>query len=464
MIQEKIHATIGIGFGPGNLALAIMLEEMGQAGNVLFVERATKTEWHPNTLLQGADIQNNPIRDLVTPRNPRSRFSFINYLHEEGRLFEYLNLGVRYPLRKDFAKYVTWAADQFSNLVLYNTSVTGIGITDSPDGNGKVYSVELNGEEKVLCRGLVIGTGRTANIPDQFKELVGARVFHLNHYLERLNAISKKADPKKIVVIGGSQTAIELVLDITTRYPDTEVLMIMRSFSVRLKDTSPFSERVYYPEFVDYFFNSSLVSRKDLTCQLAPTNYSSADKDVIDALYLRLYEQRLDGRERIKIINNTEILAARANRDGVSMDVREIHRDVTTTLDVDCVVLATGFRNLGTGAGQERVPLLLAPIFDQFKKDEEGVLFVNRDYSLSPADNSSEIPPVYLNGLCESSHGLGDAGSFSLLSIRAQELANSLVKNLLRVTPSTSSIFQGDKSSVVVRSLFPNVSGDTLDH
>ncbi len=108
--------------------------------------------------------------------------------------------------------------------------------------------------------------------------------------------------------------------------------------------------------------------------------------------------------------------------------------------------------------------LLLAPIFDQFKKDEEGVLFVNRDYSLSPADNSSEIPPVYLNGLCESSHGLGDAGSFSLLSIRAQELANSLVKNLLRVTPSTSSIFQGDKSSVVVRSHFLNVSGDTLDH
>jgi L-ornithine N5-oxygenase len=33
---------------------------------------------------------------------------------------------------------------------------------------------------------------------------------------------------------------------------------------------------------------------------------------------------------------------------------------------------------------------------------------------------------VYLNGLCESTHGMGDAGSFSLLALRSARIARSL--------------------------------------
>ena len=40
------------------------------------------------------------------------------------------------------------------------------------------------------------------------------------------------------------------------------------------------------------------------------------------------------------------------------------------------------------------------------------------------------MPALFLNGLCESSHGIGDAGSFSLLSLRAKTIAESLRKQL----------------------------------
>jgi L-ornithine N5-monooxygenase len=35
-----------------------------------------------------------------------------------------------------------------------------------------------------------------------------------------------------------------------------------------------------------------------------------------------------------------------------------------------------------------------------------------------------------LNGLCESSHGMGDAGSFSLLALRSKTIAQSLDSTL----------------------------------
>jgi L-ornithine N5-oxygenase len=35
---------------------------------------------------------------------------------------------------------------------------------------------------------------------------------------------------------------------------------------------------------------------------------------------------------------------------------------------------------------------------------------------------------VYLNGLCEASHGMGDAGALAMLSARSSDIAESLVK------------------------------------
>jgi len=36
------------------------------------------------------------------------------------------------------------------------------------------------------------------------------------------------------------------------------------------------------------------------------------------------------------------------------------------------------------------------------------------------------LPPLYINGLCEASHGFGDAGSFSLLSVRSDTIADEI--------------------------------------
>ena len=91
---------IGIGFGPANLALAIAFEELTPAARIRFIEARHNPLWQGEMMLDGADIQNHPSRDLVTLRNPRSRYTFTNYLFEEGRLIEQLNLPLHFPISK----------------------------------------------------------------------------------------------------------------------------------------------------------------------------------------------------------------------------------------------------------------------------------------------------------------------------------------------------------------------------
>lgn len=430
---DPVLDIVAVGFGPANIALAIALEEIGSEKSVRFLERRCGPTWHPDMLLDGADIQNNPLRDFVTPRNPMSRYTFVNYLHTEGRLFEYLNLGLHFPLRKDYARYIEWAARQFDALVEYGAEVASIDVRGtSRNSAAPVYEVRTRSGKTYLARSLVVGIGRTPNVPRVFRALLGDRVFHFTEYLARIRSGEqiRKAPLRRVCVVGGSQSAVEITLDLMKRHPDCEIVNVLRNYGYRLKDTSPFSEHVYFPEFVDYFYGVSTQSKNRLWEELKYTNYSSADADVIHELYLKLYEQKLDGRNNVRLMPNRRVEQASRHQDGIWLDLREIHTGAVETMPFDMVILATGFRNLGSGEDSEPYPSLLDGLAKHLRITRESALHVGRDYGLSGWNEAEDLPPIYLNGLCESSHGFGDAGSFSLLSIRSDTIVRSLMKRL----------------------------------
>jgi L-ornithine N5-oxygenase len=156
---------------------------------------------------------------------------------------------------------------------------------------------------------------------------------------------------------------------------------------------------------------------------------------VIRKLYLTLYEQKLDRAERIEVRTNTRIISVDDLPSGPVLGVEEIHRHERSQFAADIVILATGFRNLGPGVANERIPPILASLANELRTDESGVLEVARDYRLKPKRRDHPIPPTYLNGLCETTHGMGDAGSFSLLSLRSELIACSL-ERALEMQPS----------------------------
>lgn len=424
MTGETVHDVIGVGFGPANIALAVALEEMLPQVRPLFLEARESVVWQPEMLLPGADIQNNPVRDLVTPRNPRSRYTFLNFLFEQGRLLEYLNLGLEFPLRKEYNQYISWVASHFGDRLRCSSAVDGVDFAGLPDGTAG-YRVQLAAGDSLLARAVVVAGGRTPYVPAPFDTVSSDRVVHLTRYASTVRRLAGELRTGRIAVVGGSQSAVELTLDLAGRFPEAEVVNLSRGFAHRLKDTSPFSEASIMPEFVDYYFHASPESKDQLDAELRFTNYSAVDMDVLHKLHLLMYEQRLDGAQKVFVRNNSVVTGVEAGEQGVDLTVRERHYGHQSHDRFDLVVLATGFRNFGPRADQELYPALLRDLAPGLARTERECVAVGYDYRVAAADGRP-IPPLFLYNLNESSHGISDAGSFSLLSLRAESIATTL--------------------------------------
>jgi diaminobutyrate-2-oxoglutarate transaminase len=423
--MQDCYEALGIGFGPANVALAIALEEAFEQGGkqlcIRFLEARQDPVWQGGMLLDGSNVQNHPCRDLVTLRNPRSRYSFLNYLFEQNRLIEHLNLPVEFPLRKEYAQYITWVSRHFDHLVDYGEKAMDIRVVEH---GGPAYRVRTASGRCYLARSLVVAPGRTPYVPKPFDAVTDNRIFPASDYLYRLDELTEP--PETAVVIGGSQSAVEITLDLAKRYPQARVLTYLRSFGLRLKDTSPFSEEGFFPDFTDYYFEAGRSSKRALDSYMRPTNYSSADADVLHELYLMVYEQRLDGKQRVFIRRNRQVCDVAVTDQGLSLTVVEVHTGVLEAVDTDLVVLATGFRDLGPEPQQEPYPALLSGIAGRLCFDDDGYLSIDKDYQVMTSVPGT--PPLLINGLCETSHGIGDSGSFSLLSLRAEAIQERLIQ------------------------------------
>ena len=423
--NANIYDCVGIGFGPSNIALAIALEEKGLLENSLFLEVRDEVLWHPGMLIEGTDIQHNPLRDFVTPRNPCSPYGFLSYLKSENRLFDYLNLSAPFPPRTEYAGYVSWVAKQFANYVQFGIQVSNITSVSDEFDNGLIGVQSSNGT-CFYARSVVVGCGRSRYIPTEFRKLLGDNVIHSDDYMWAKQRWLQNSKKPKIAVIGGSQSAVEILLNLSE---SCEVIGVTRSFGFKQKDLSPFTECIYYPEFVDYFHGAKPSEQNNITKEFWRSNYSAADHDVINALNFRLYEQKVAGQNDIQIYQNSVIenIEHSPEKDAYTLHLKDRYNQKTNVVIVDGVVFATGYKNFGALENQEPYHPLLEGVASSLVFRDDGGPDVLRDYRLNIKNSSA---PVYLNGLCEASHGFGDAGSFSILSIRGDVIASSLEKQI----------------------------------
>lgn len=427
MPDRQVHSVLGVGFGPANLSLALALEEFGYPDDVRFVERAGDFQWQDEQLLRGADIQNNPFRDLVMARKVNSPYTFVNYLTATGGLTDYLHLNTKFPLRQQYAGYLRWVANDFQGLVDYGQNATNLSFVEYSDG--ELFCLETEANRRYLGKTVVIGTGRSPRIPPAFAASVGPTVFHATKYRSSMEALKDK--DIRVAVVGSSQSGIEIVLDLLGRDNVKQVTSVQRGIGFRLKDTSPYSRRVFLPEFVDYFHPLPSETKKRVRAELRSINYGACDQDVIDRLAMAQHEYELSGSDRFVLRPFTEVVGVSGHHNGTShrMVVRDVNYGTDSELDADVIILATGFRDFGTGSDEERIHPLLANVADRLKLDESGVPVVARDYSV-PVRRRIYSPHslrLYLNGLCEFSHGMGDAGALAMLSARSTDIASSIM-------------------------------------
>jgi L-ornithine N5-oxygenase len=438
--RESVLDTVGIGFGPSNIALAVAHEESGNASSLAFFEASPGPAWQPGMRIDGADIQHNPLRDFVTPRNPCSPYGYLSYLKAHDRLFHFLNLDSLFPPRSDYEEYVRWVASAFAEKVFYAEPVVAVLLSDDSDPTGRRLVRVDTPVRSVRARSLSFAPGRSRHIPRVFESHLGDHVLHFADYAVWRGDWERRDAPASIAVIGASQSAVEILLDLRSHFPGTTLHSVFRSFSFVRKDTSPFTEDLLFPSFTDYFYEASPASKQRLTRQVVRSNYGSVDHDVLARLYFVLYDNEVRGDASLVVHNNTEVVDAALEEDGVRLCLDDVHTGRAEQLRVGAVILATGFRNTGTSENEEPFHPLLADVVDHYERGVNGALQVTRSYQLVPRNHDRRLPPIFLNGLCESSHGLGDAGSFSLLSYRSHEIERALAACLAASSPSNMAI------------------------
>jgi L-ornithine N5-monooxygenase len=412
---------LGIGAGPANLAMAVAVEELAGpelANETLITEQYDDIVWQRGMLLPWTQSQVSFLKDLVTLRNPRSEYSFVNYLHSIGRLDEFINLGSFTPYRVEISGYLRWVAKSLRHVrIEYGRRCVSVEPVTSEEGEVTRWSVRTADGGEIICRNLVIGAGRDAHIPVELGALPRKRIIHSTEYAAR----SAELDPDgahRIVVVGGAQSAAEMFWATYQGFPNAHVTMVMRSIGLNTYESSKFTNELYYPSFVDEFYAALPEAREQLLREMHRSNYAGLAPGMLETLYREMYQERLMGTERLQMITMAEIAGARLEEDDIVLSLTDRKTRRTDDLRCDVVLLGTGF--------VRSMPKLVQ---DLTEAAEVGGATVDRNYRMN-------LPPsytagCYLQGVNEATHGIADS-LLSVLAIRAQDIVSDLLAHLDR--------------------------------
>lgn len=411
--------VVGVGFGPANLALAIALREHADEGHgvdAVFFEAQPAPAWHEGMLLEGASMQISFLKDLVTFRNPHSPFSFVSFLHEHGRLVDFTNRGSFEPLRVEFAAYLRWAASAFADLVHYGARVERIvPVRTASDGAVDAFEVVVasaDGVRTVRARTVVVAAGLQPRFPDGVAS--GARVWHSAEYLHRVGALT---EPRRLAVIGTGQSAMEVALDLSDRFPDAVVHVVSSQFGVGPSDQGPLVNGIFDPATVDLWYGAPEDVRTRLDRTHRNANNGVASMSVISAFHDRQYHDAWLGRERLILHRASRVVAVEDCAAGARLRVRAELEGVETELAVDAVVCGTGYRPLDTA-------VLLGADAAVLRRDSEGRAVLGRDHVAELTEPGDAR--LVLVGQGEHRHGLTST-LLSTVAVRAGEIADVLV-------------------------------------
>jgi lysine N6-hydroxylase len=332
---------IGIGAGPANLSLAALLTTARERGLTsitgTFFEREATVFWHSLQMFPGTLMQTEFYRDLVTPIEPTSKFSFLNYLKSRARLDQFFCSSTIYPSRREFEDYFRWVAGQISE-VIFAVAV------DCVDYDVQNNSFVIDAGPYGQCRAKHIVFGCGGRPKSGIEESHSRRVVDVSQLL----AFIFPETLERILVVGGGQSAAECVNYLLDKFSERPVRIdwVTSETSFRALDTSSFSRETFSTAYAQVFSSLKSEQREKI---------NTDDKSVANgmsplyaqALYQRLYQLRHlppadKARPAVYVQVNTEVLETREEQASVSVTAHISSTGKTKVLAYDCVVLCTG--------------------------------------------------------------------------------------------------------------------------
>jgi L-ornithine N5-monooxygenase len=407
---------LAVGAGPANLALAVALEELGLDGlaqNSLVIERGESVEWQRGLLMPWTRSQVAFAKDLVTLRNPRSEYTFLNYLRSVGRLDDFINMGSFTPYRIEVSGYLRWVAESLRDVRLeLGCDCLSIEPARGSDGTLTGWATRLGDGSTVNSRYLVVGVGRDPYLPPALAGLPADRLIHSTRYRSTVDGLDRSR-PSRVAVIGAAQSSAEMFRALECDLPNADLTWVMRSIGLRAYDTNKFNNELYYPTYIDTFFDARPEAKDQILREMHLTNYSGVERYLLEELYQSLYLDRIAGVERRHLVTMTDIVGARMDGDEVVLDVLNRRTGEATEIRADLVFSGTGF--------VREMPRLIRDLAAAIGLDH---IEVDRQYRMLLGEPSGAA--CYLQGVNEATHGIADS-LLSVLGNRAADITHDIV-------------------------------------
>lgn len=371
-MTQHVHDFIAIGLGPFNLGLACLADPIEELDG-LFLERRDGFDWHPGMLLEDATLQTPFLADLVTMADPTSRFSVLNYLKQQGRLYNFYIRESFFLLRNEYNRYCQWAVEQLDS-VRFSTEVERVEFEDA-SGLYRVSCRDTGSGEarEYLARHLVLGTGTTPWLPEGCRD-VEPRPIHSGEYLQRKAELQRQP---AITVVGSGQSAAEIYRDLLADIDRFGYRLdwITRSPRFFPLEYAKLTLEMTSPDYIDYFHALPEATRNALTREQKGL-YKGINEDLINDIYDLRYAKELVGEVRSSLFTNAQLETCRFDAERGEYDLTLWHTEQQRHYRhrTQALVMATGYRY--------HMPDFLAPIASRIAFDEAGRFAVGRFYDI----------------------------------------------------------------------------------
>ncbi|MEE7561228.1 lysine N(6)-hydroxylase/L-ornithine N(5)-oxygenase family protein, partial [Xanthomonas sp. Kuri4-2] len=396
--MSHIHDLVGIGLGPFNLGLACLAAPIDGL-DAVFLDAGDGFDWHPGMLLEDASLQTPFLADLVTLADPTSRFSFLNYLKTQGRIYAFYIREDFFLLRREYNQYCQWAAAQLPS-VRFGHTVERVEYDAARD----CYRIQGrhahgDGRFEYAARHLVLGTGTRPWVPACCRPL-GQGVSHSSSYLQDKPQLQAA---RSITLVGSGQSAAEIYRDLLQDIDrhDYTLHWVTRSPRFFPLEYTKLTLEMTSPEYIDYFHALPAATRDALIARQGSL-YKGIDSAVINEIHELLYRKRLGGALPTELWTNTELRGCEHAADGgLLLEFHQHEQQRSHRLRSERLVLATGY------APHE--PTFLAPLAAHIRRDARGRYAVDRHYSIDPAGGRLFVQnaELHTHGLASPDLGMG---------------------------------------------------------
>jgi lysine N6-hydroxylase len=387
-----MYDFIAIGLGPFNLSLACMAEPLENL-SCLFLDKKTEFNWHPGMLLDGTTLQNPFMADMVTLADPTSRYTYLNYAKQQGRLYRCFIRENWYLDRHEFNRYCQWVASQLSN-VRFAQEVQDI----SYDEQRKLYRVcgvhaQTGQPFSYQARKLVIGIGSLPRFPDVFTAGAG-KAIHSGFYLQHKEALQRC---KNVTVIGSGQSGAEIFYDLLQGSAEHGYSLnwVTRSDRFFQMETAKLSLELLTPEYAEYFYGLP-AAEKSTTLSSQQGVFKGINQSLIAKIYDTLDDRSLNQLPPAKLLSNLGLRQAEQRSDG-QWSLRFQHQKLGSEFEhvTDGLVFATGYGY--------QLPGFIEGIRERIRWDQRGGYEASRTWAVDHQESE-----IYVQNVGLQSHGMAN--------------------------------------------------------